>query len=854
MNDKIKIISSFCLSVTVLVLIGLYSYRTTNEYKNAFDWVNHTQSVITQAKNFLLNVEDIETAQRGYVITGDVKYLEPYELGINSIESTYAQIRNLVKDNPNQQIIIDSLYKFSKKKIDFAKNVVFVRKNKDFQTAQELVTTDTGENLMKQIRELTNKFIDNERILLSKRLNTAEENFSSAQRVIITSIVSTIVILLIALYFFINDYNKRVLSEKQLQENELRTKKFLNSLPLGIFVLGIDGKPYYTNDKSREILGRGTLYDTTSKELPEIYKTYIAGTDELYPSDKLPIVRAIGGEKDICVEDLEILKKGRRVPLRINATNIRNSKNEVEYAIAVFEDITDVKEAEQKLIEAKKLAEQSIILKEAFLANMSHEIRTPMNAIIGFTDLLLKRQLQPQEKEYIQTIKTSGEGLLRIINDILDVSKMESGMMTFEEHPISIREIFPSLCSMLANKAKEKKLELFFECDSNIPIVVLGDPTRLTQIILNLVGNAIKFTQKGSVSVFAKVVKEDMESYEIEFSVKDTGIGISEDKLQDIFERFRQAESHTTRHYGGTGLGLSIAKQLVELQCGTITAKSVLGVGSLFSFILNFKKTNNVDFTNHKKTNEYNINELSTKNILLVEDNPINIKFVISLLSDYSIKADVAENGKQAIEKIKTNLYDIILMDIEMPEMNGYETTFVIRNELKNNTPIIAITANAMAGEKEKCLQSGMNDYISKPIREEVLFEKMYAAIIRNGSKTKNEKKIVNLNFLIKSMRGKKEVIRDTIDIFLNQVPEDLSLINEAVTKIDFAAIKRFAHRMKSTVSIMGISEMESVLEEMELLGAEGKEIETIKRLNHSLNLLNVQAIQELQLEKLNYS
>jgi PAS domain S-box-containing protein len=854
MSGKLKIIFLFCPSIIILALVGLYSYRTTTEYKNASDWVNHTHQVIVETQNLLLHIQDVETAQRGYVIVGKKAYLAPYDESIKKIDRTYLRIKELTKDNAAQQTLLDSLNAIIAVKINFVKSVILTRQDEGFEAAQQLMYTDVGENLMKEIRRVVNSFVNNEKELLSQRLILTQQNFSDALNVIIISIIVAILIVLITLYFFIIGYNRRTLSETQLLESELRTKKFLNSLPLGIFVLGVDGKPYYTNDKSKDILGRGTIYEATSNELPEIYKTYIAGTNELYPSDRLPIVRAINGEKNICVEDLEVLKKGKRVPLRVNATNISNSKGEVEYAIAVFEDITDVKEAEQKLIEAKKLAEQSGILKEAFLANMSHEIRTPMNAIIGFTDLLLKRQLQAQEKEYVRTIKTSGENLLRIINDILDVSKIESGIMTFEEYPISIREIFPSLNSMLANKAKEKNLELSFECDTNIPPAVLGDPTRLTQIILNLVGNAIKFTQKGSVTVVAKVLKEDTESYEIEFSVKDTGIGISEDKLQDIFERFRQAESHTTRHYGGTGLGLSIAKQLVELQGGTITVKSLVGVGSAFIFQLNFKKAKNIHFENRNKNSELNIHELSTKNILLVEDNPINIKFVLSLFAEYLIKADVAENGKQALEKIKANPYDIILMDIEMPEMNGYETTLIIRNELKKDTPIIAMTANAMAGEKEKCLQVGMNDYISKPIREELLFEKMFAEILRNNS-TKNElKKIVNLNFLIKSMRGKKEVIHDTITIFLNQAPEDLSLINEAVIKSDFAAIKKSSHRMKSTVSIMGISEMEYILEEMELLGLEGKDIETIKKLNHSLNLLHDKAVQELQLEKLNYS
>lgn len=385
--------------------------------------------------------------------------------------------------------------------------------------------------------------------------------------------------------------------------------------------------------------------------------------------------------------------------------------------------------------EAKEKAEESTKLKEAFLANMSHEIRTPMNAIIGFSDILSKGNLEEKEREYVKTIKSAGENLLTIINDILDISKIEAGMMTFEAHVFSPKEIFKSLEVMLIEKAREKKLELVFDCDENVPNNLLGDPTRLTQIIINLAGNAIKFTQKGSIIVLAKVLKDKYDpaysnkedgNVTLEFSVKDTGIGIPQDKLEQIFERFRQAESHITRKYGGTGLGLSIAKQLVELQGGTLEVRSEFNKGSLFSFRIPFKKSSGVLPMHESPDKKYSIKELCNLNILLVEDNQLNVKLILSLFSEYNLKLKVAENGSVGIEKIKETNFDIILMDMEMPVMNGYEAATFIRNELKSDIPIIAMTAHAMAGEKERCLSLGMNDYISKPINADLLFEKMY--------------------------------------------------------------------------------------------------------------------------------
>lgn len=296
--------------------------------------------------------------------------------------------------------------------------------------------------------------------------------------------------------------------------------------------------------------------------------------------------------------------------------------------------------------------------------------------------------------------------------------------MTFEEHTFSVKEIFKSLNVMLMGKANEKKLELVFTCDEEVPDSLMGDPTRLTQIIINLAGNAIKFTQQGKINVHARVLKNAATS--IEFIVTDTGIGIPPDKLEHIFERFRQAESHITRKYGGTGLGLSIAKQLVELQGGSLNVTSQVNVGSVFSFCIPYEKSIEVLTAQSTDGETHNMEMLSRINILLVEDNQLNVMLILSLFSEYNLKVQVAENGSVGIKKIKENKFDIVLMDMEMPVMNGYEAATIIRNEMKSSIPIIAMTAHAMAGERERCLSLGMNDYISKPINATLLFEKMY--------------------------------------------------------------------------------------------------------------------------------
>jgi CheY-like chemotaxis protein len=357
---------------------------------------------------------------------------------------------------------------------------------------------------------------------------------------------------------------------------------------------------------------------------------------------------------------------------------------------------------------------------------MSHEIRTPLNAIIGFADILSRKKLGRKQREHVRTIKSAGENLLVIINDILDISKIEAGLITFEEKHFSIRDIFKSVNQRMAGKAEEKDIELSFNCDPAVPEVVFGDPSRLTQVIMNLTDNAIKFTYSGKVQVNANVLRSEQEKTIVEFSVKDTGIGIPEDKLQSIFERFRQAESHATRKYGGSGLGLSIAKELVELQGGVLSVASKLKEGSVFSFSIPYKRSAFIQPVLQAAEQKYNIHQLAKLRILLVEDNRLNVLLVENLFSENKLKLEVAENGSECLDKLRENKYDIILMDMEMPVMNGYDTTVVIRNELRDTIPIIAMTAHAMAGEKEKCLSLGMNDYISKPINSSMLFRKIY--------------------------------------------------------------------------------------------------------------------------------
>ncbi|MDP3557447.1 MAG: CheR family methyltransferase [Bacteroidota bacterium] len=445
-------------------------------------------------------------------------------------------------------------------------------------------------------------------------------------------------------------------------------------------------------------------------------------------------------------------KNGKLTDVLYNASLYKDDENNVIGVFAAARDVTEQKRIETELLEAivfaelatkfaedekikaenaTRIAEDVMKSKQQFLANMSHEIRTPMNAIIGFTKIVLKTELSEKQKEYLSAIQVSGDNLIVLINDILDLAKVDSGKMTFEKSPFNLRSSISSMLHLFESKIQEQNLVFVKEYDNKIPEILIGDSARLHQIILNLISNAIKFTSRGKISVSVNLIRETKDSVTIEFSVSDTGIGIQENDLESIFENFQQATRRTASLYGGTGLGLAIVKQLVEAQGGSIHVKSKIDEGSTFRFRLNFQKTKIRAALNSDKL-ELN-REIKNIKVLVVEDVALNQLLVKTLLEDFGFEYDIASNGKIAIEKLQTKSYDIILMDLQMPEMNGFEATEYIRNTLKYKVPIIALTADVTTVDIEKCKAIGMDDYVTKPIDEKLLYTKIIELVSKSS-------------------------------------------------------------------------------------------------------------------------
>lgn len=398
--------------------------------------------------------------------------------------------------------------------------------------------------------------------------------------------------------------------------------------------------------------------------------------------------------------------------------------------IAVFaQNITEKKRSEQALTKARNEALKAAQVKSDFLSNMSHEIRTPMNAILGITDLLLDKITDAEHRDYLQSIRYSADNLLVIINDILDFSKIESGKITIENIPFNLRENMEEIFKAFRYRAEEKDVELLMDIAPDVPHMIMGDPYRLNQILFNLLGNAVKFTNDGYIRIELKVKQRVADRFLLYFSISDTGIGISDDKIHTIFESFTQAYTDTTRKFGGTGLGLAITKNLVELQNGYLGLESTINKGSSFFFEIAYSLAKDLQPRTNVGHAPKTLESLKGYKILLVEDNTMNQLVAQQILLKWQAEVDIAETGIEAIKYLTTDSYDIVLMDLQMPEMNGYEATRQIRggNKLILNpaVPIIALTADAFEETRARVLESGMNDFVTKPFRQEELYSKI---------------------------------------------------------------------------------------------------------------------------------
>ncbi len=479
-------------------------------------------------------------------------------------------------------------------------------------------------------------------------------------------------------------------------------------------------------------------------------------------------------------------------------------------------EITERYMMEKELRVAKKTAEEALISKDRFVANISHELRTPMNAIGGFTELLKKSSLSSEQGEYAEAIGMATENLTAMINNILDVAKIEAGKIEFEGRVFNVRDVMRKTHILLSPNADHTGIKFTWSCDKNIPAYIVSDDLRLTQVLVNLVGNAVKFTEKGFVSFGCSVKSETDKQMELLFWIEDSGIGIAKEKQDVIFDPFTQASASANRKFGGTGLGLTIVKDLVELQGGSVTVQSAEGIGSRFEVQLPVEKIDagmvqQVDVALQPIEHPLNVH------ILLVEDHLLNQQLALRLIRDFGFTASLAANGRLAVEILKTEKFDVILMDLQMPEMDGYDTAEYVRNKMKITTPIIALTAHTSAGERERCLQLGMNDYMTKPYRSKDLYYKIVRAIgLSRDEALTSETETQEYATPLKALAaGDLNFEREMLEVMLKSFPEDFAKLELAMLAKDLPAIKAVAHRMKSSVALAGEKNLTELLNQL---------------------------------------
>ena len=615
------------------------------------------------------------------------------------------------------------------------------------------------------------------------------------------------------------DITERKLTEQAIQIKEEKYRNIIANMNLGLMEVDNDGIIQFANQSFCDMAGY-SLEEIQDKSAASLFTS--GENSELLHSKAQLRREGISDAYELAVKD----KRGVLRWWLISGAPRYNDTGKLVGSIGIHLDITDQKRLQFELNEAREAAEQSARAKEAFLANMSHEIRTPMNAIIGMSRLLTKTPLNEQQQLFLDTINTATDHLMVVINDILDISKIEAGKLSLEEKGFHPEELLHHALRVMQPRAEEKELFLLLNIVPGIMPVLIGDAHRLNQVLLNLISNAIKFTEAGGITITCAALRSTHARQTITISIKDTGIGIEPEFITHLFDKFTQEDRSIARKYGGTGLGMAICKQLVELMGGTISVQSEKGKGTEVLLIIPFLAGSASDLPAPSKPS-INTALLKGRKVLLAEDYEMNRLVVSTILQAYEVQLTEVTNGEEAVEALRTNSFDLVLMDIQMPVMSGLEATRIIRNELYLSIPILALTANAIKGESDRYIAAGMNCFIAKPFEENDLVEKMVCCIegkkpVQPQEEDSQQHKANQPLFSIAKLKqvgaGNETFISKMLQLFLQQIPPAVAEIRAAHTRGDLKTMRALAHKMKPALQNMDIHSLREVVREIELL------------------------------------
>jgi PAS domain S-box-containing protein len=722
-------IRNYLIFTAILVMcvtgLGYILISGEREIDRSDEWVIHTHETIIESERLSTLIALMASAQRGYIISGDENFLNDYNERKAAISQHIANLSELAQDNASQQSRLEEMRQYFGRFAEqlektIQEGVIPLASRKALQDVENI------KNLKADIFRINEAFLDEEYSLLNQRIRTVEHRKNQYFLTLLIGGGSAIILLMLFNGYLLRVQSKRSAAETALSERE------------EIFRLAVEG----TNDgvfdwdlKTRKAFYSGQFSTLLGYEPFEIEPTIDAFEEKLHPDEKDDVLEHIelyiGGQLSEYSNVFRMQhKSGRWVWINSRARLLHNKNGEAVRMVGAHTDVSASKEYEQRLQEAKTKAEGANQAKSDFLAHMSHEIRTPLTTISGAAEILQKGNdnLTDKQKELLRVLNTSAISLKDLISDVLDFSKIENNEMDLEEKLFDLHAIFQQIISIMSVKAAEKSLDFKFIFDDVKDLQYYGDPTRMRQVLINLIGNAIKFTEKGEVTV--KAYKEEISGTGLlRIDVEDSGIGIKEEHMDLVFERFKQADSSVSRKFGGTGLGLPISKKLANLMGGDLQVTSTFGEGSTFSLIIPLRTVEETEKEEKKtKTKKKKINDKlkstirETDKILLVEDYEGNVVVLSYILESMGIDFDVAKTGLEALNMWNENHYDMVLMDIQMPEMDGFTATKQIRKiEEEENidaTPIIGMTAHALVGDKDKCIEAGMDAYLPKPIVE----------------------------------------------------------------------------------------------------------------------------------------
>ncbi|OLY92215.1 PAS domain S-box-containing protein [Cnuella takakiae] len=604
------------------------------------------------------------------------------------------------------------------------------------------------------------------------------------------------------------DVTEKINADRVLRRKEEKYRRIIANMHLGLMEVDLNDCIRYVNQSFCEMSGY-TPEELIGQQAAPLFLA--ANEQEMLKAKNKTRTQGISDAYELPVTD----RHGNARWWLISGAPLFDDGGTLIGSIGIHLDITEHKATHQALVEARDAAEASAKAKQQFLANMSHEIRTPMNAILGLGRQLQKKKGDAEQELFVNTIVTAADNMLVILNDVLDFSKMEAGKLSLEHIPFNLQSFAEKSLLLLQQRADEKGLGLTARFGPGIAPNLIGDPYRLNQILVNIIGNAVKFTEKGNVSLECRLKAEDAGSQQVCFVVKDTGVGIDPQYLPRLFETFSQQEQHTSRRFGGTGLGMSITHQLVQLMNGSISIDSTLNLGTTVTICIPFEKGN----TGNQAPNELAVVETATlrgRSVLLVDDNAMNRLVARIVLKAAGMEITEAVNGAEAIEQLESGHFDLVLMDVQMPVMDGLEATRHIRRQMQLPIPVIALTANAIKGENEVCLQAGMNDYLPKPFAEQELLDKMARLLAFSTQHTvafTTPALLEQTNFDLSQLEaiagGNAALFSELVQTLATDLEQAASELEAATVQQDRETVRRILHRVLPGVELAKANQLQ---------------------------------------------